>query len=299
MPNGRVSQIVAEILSAGGASNGRSSQVVAEVQSQLSSSTVSNGRISQVVAEVFSAISVSDDNVRVSQIVAEVFSAIVTFANYKPVFPDVTFSDIPGRGWTQHKRPTFATIENDTSSGRATRSPQQNYPLWEYELTFEVLRSETQNQEPYTYYQGLKEFEAISELFLFCNGQGGSFLYNDPDDNSRLGQEIATGDSNTHIFPIVRTWGYGDLSFTEIIGGINEIQNVYFDDVLQSSDLYTVIYGNYIWFSSAPPSGVTITMDFTFYYLCRFLEDQHDYEEFLKNLWSIQSVKFRSMYGTS
>lgn len=48
-------------------------------------------------------------------------------------------------------------------------------------------------------------------------------------------------------------------------------------------------------FVTAPPSGVAITADFSFAYLCRFLDDQADFENFMSGLWKVSSLKFRSV----
>ncbi len=48
-------------------------------------------------------------------------------------------------------------------------------------------------------------------------------------------------------------------------------------------------------FATAPPAGTAITADFTFAYICRFLDDQADFENFMKGLWQVSSLKFRSV----
>lgn len=48
-------------------------------------------------------------------------------------------------------------------------------------------------------------------------------------------------------------------------------------------------------FATAPQPGTVITADFTFAYLCRFLDDQADFENFMQGLWKAGSLKFRSV----
>jgi len=38
-----------------------------------------------------------------------------------------------------------------------------------------------------------------------------------------------------------------------------------------------------------------ISADFSYGFLCRFLEDTLDFEEFMDNLWSLKSLKFRQV----
>lgn len=62
---------------------------------------------------------------------------------------------------------------------------------------------------------------------------------------------------------------------------------------IDSAD-YTITLPNLITFDSAPPAG-TITADFQFFFVCRFLEDQVDFEKFMDKLWSLQQCNFRSL----
>jgi len=48
-------------------------------------------------------------------------------------------------------------------------------------------------------------------------------------------------------------------------------------------------------FTPAPGSGVTVSADFSYAFNCRFLDDQMDFEEFMSNLWKLDSMKFRSV----
>ena len=45
----------------------------------------------------------------------------------------------------------------------------------------------------------------------------------------------------------------------------------------------------------APPSGLAISADFSYAFLCRFVSDDLDFEQFMSNLWRAESVKFRSL----
>lgn len=51
---------------------------------------------------------------------------------------------------------------------------------------------------------------------------------------------------------------------------------------------------NYVVFLSAPASG-TISASFQFFYVCRFLEDEMDFEKFADKLWSLQTCEFMSI----
>jgi hypothetical protein len=137
-------------------------------------------------------------------------------------------------------------------------------------------------------------------VFLALAGQYGLFFFDDPSDNSRLAAPQATGDGATKKFPILRVVGVSSPTAAEPIGGLNlgTTVNVYLNGTLQMSG-YSVTSGSdgtgaFITFTSAPGSGVLITADFAFYYLCFFTEDQQDYEEYFKNYYGAKSIKFRS-----
>lgn len=56
---------------------------------------------------------------------------------------------------------------------------------------------------------------------------------------------------------------------------------------------YTVTMPNLIVFDTAPTAGA-VYADFQFFFACRFLEDQQDYEKFCDKLWNLQECDFRS-----
>ena len=221
-------------------------------------------------------------------VIEQVFTSQCPFI---PVYPT-----LPGLEFNVHRKPRFASLLQAGFSGREARYPQQTLPFWEFELSYSILRDQTQNQVPYLPTAPFTELQQISQLFEWCGAQIGLFYFDDPADDSRKGQLIAIGDGTNGPFTIVRTWGQGPLGFNEPIGGINTMFKVYLNGVLQTPASWQVEQ-NQIIFAFPIGSGVQITADFTFYYLCRFIEDQHDYEEFYKNLWSMKSVKFRSIIG--
>lgn len=265
--------------------NARASQVVNEVLGPSNA----NARASQIVLQTLRPVAA---DARASQVVLEVLADVFTFPNPVPLMPTLN-------GFSVHKKPTFATIVQTAVSGREVTSAQQAYPLWEFELTYEVLREITQNQTPYQNNSPFTEFQQISELFLACNGQYGRFYYNDPSDNSRFAQELGVGDGTTTNFPIVRTWGSGALAFPEQVGGLNSTEPyvVYLNGTpVSESGNWSISSDNRtLQFVTAPSAGQIVTMDFFFYYLCRFIEDIEDFEQFYTNLWALKALKFRSV----
>lgn len=207
----------------------------------------------------------------------------------QPIF---NFPNLATVGWSVHKRPTYASLVSTHVSGREVISPQQAFPLTEFELTYEILRDQTQNQSIDASTAPFTEYQQLWALFMACNAQWGLFYYSDPSDNSRSVAAIGTGNGTKTVFPVSRA--VGTLGFTEPVGGIDQIQAVYFNSVVQSSSIYAKV-GNTIVFTSAVGNGVVVTADFSYFFLCRFIEDMIDFEQFLKNRWKLRICKFRSV----
>ncbi len=102
------------------------------------------------------------------------------------------------------------------------------------------------------------------------------------------------------MFRVGRTWGLGSQERVEPIGGFDfsQIANVYLNLVLQDPATYTLsnaANGSYVTFVTPPSSSDQITMDFSFFYRCRWLEDMEQYDQFMFNLWKVGKIAFRSV----
>lgn len=193
--------------------------------------------------------------------------------------------------WSVHTMPTWASLVSEHTSGRVVVTPQQAYPLWEFTLTYEILKDQTDNQSIYAPNAPYTELQQLMGLFLACSAQYAWFYYDYPSDNSRADAAVGIGNGLT-AFTVNRA--FGPQGFSEPVGGLNVIHDVYFNGVAQSSSIYAKS-GNQIVFTSPPGTGVVITADYSFFYLCRFIEDQQDYEQFMYNLWTLKTCKFRSV----
>jgi len=195
-----------------------------------------------------------------------------------------SFPHLPGRGWSVHKRPLFSTLVASHVSGREVRSSLFNEPLYEFELVIDGLSAGSS-------YPGLgvSSLQALMGLYLQCQGAYGTFLYEDQTDNFIAMQLIAIGDGLSTNFAVKRSIGMASTS----VSWVNAIETVRFDNDVVSG--WSLVQPNSLVFSSAPPEGVAITADFSYAFLCRFLEDQIDFENIRTGLWMIESLKFRSV----
>jgi len=198
------------------------------------------------------------------------------------------------------RKPTFSTIVRTGKQGREIESAQQTSSLWEFELTYEMLRDLGENIDRHEMHHGIYvELQNLLGLYLSCAGQYGEFFFNDWTDNSREEQPLGTGDGTTIVFDFVRSI-VGDLGLTvtETVGGVN-IEDasvlVYLDGTpipdtewSISEDLTQLV------FNSPPADGVAVTSSFYYYYRCRWISDYQEVEEFVYRYWSASSVKFRA-----
>lgn len=218
--------------------------------------------------------------------------AVFTYPSPVPVLPFLN-------GFSVHKKPIWANFAESSVSGREVVAAVAAFPLWEFDLTFEALRTQTQNSDTYGQYAGLIDYEQMLMPFLIAAGQYGRFYYNDPTDCSREGQVIGTGTGSRVSWPMVRSLGGSIYTFlTEPVGAVNTnmLMTVYVDgSPLSASDWALDAAGRVLTLDSAPADGDVVTADFFFYYFCRFVEDVTDFSQFLHNLWSLQTLKFRSV----
>ena len=201
-----------------------------------------------------------------------------------------TFPSLIGQGWSVHKRPTFSTRVANHVSGREVRQSLFADTLYEFEVTFDGLSSNATMPG-----LGDNSLQTLMGFYLQAQGQFGTFLYTDPTDNAVVGQGIATGDGTTTSFAFVRSLG----GFTEPVGWVAAVENVYFNGIVQAASSYSVTapngFNNTLAFAAAPAPGTAITADFSYAFVCRFLDDQNDFEEFANGLWQVESLKFRSV----
>lgn len=200
-----------------------------------------------------------------------------------PAAADPFNTPLPGLTIDVKKAPRFRTNISEAASGNETRYAQAEYPRWEFELSYDFLEDRTGAES---------SLKTILGFFLARRGSFDSWLFKDPDDYLSTGGVCGTADGVTTEFPLCRTLG----GFNEVVGQVdtaNAIQ-IYVDDVLIDPADYEVVLPNSVVFDSAPAEGV-VTATFQFFFACRFMEDQLDFEKFADKLWNLQQVQFRSV----
>jgi hypothetical protein len=197
-----------------------------------------------------------------------------------------SFPTLAGLGWSVHKKPVFSTLVASHVSGREVRDALYRNPIWQFELTFDALSS-----SPVSYPgAGANSLQTLMGFFLQMQGQFGTFLYADPSDNTATNVSFATGDGTATTFTFSRFLG----AFLEPVGWVTSVSNVTLNGVSQPSG-WALSTPNSLVFASAPGAGVSVAASFVYAFQCRFDSDDQDFEQFMSNLWQVESIKFRSL----
>ena len=197
-----------------------------------------------------------------------------------------SFPTLIGKTWDIKKEPVWNTRKLVARNGLQYRAANWSYPLWQFDCAFSVLRTGA----AYLEYQTMVGF--INSL----NGMYAPFLYDDPFDDTATAQALGVGNSSQVAFPLLRTLG----GFTEPILYCSALNNVYLNGVLQSSSNYSLTQtGTYgpdtLTFNSAPTTGVAVTADFNFDFVCSLTEDETEMNNFMNGYWELKSIKFLSL----
>lgn len=196
------------------------------------------------------------------------------------------FPSLPGLGFSWVRKPIWSTLKQRSVSGKRSALALWSYPLYEWELTYEFIRSAA----------ATPEWQQLQAFFNSRQGAFDTFLLTDPDDNSVAAQALGTGDGVTRDFQLVRALG----GYVEPILAPNVITYIKKAGVTVDPADYTVspwgttTPGN-INFDTAPANGAAITASFSYYFPVEFLEDQMEFEKFMNQLWELKSVGLRSI----
>ena len=205
-----------------------------------------------------------------------------------PIVSTEKFPLAPGLSWSVHVAPKFNTRVASHVSGREIRTAWQQYAIYEFTLSFDLLRGDAH-----------QEIQALMGFFLARQGQYDTFLLdlgavtqNTADSYMTLGVQ-GVGDGVSTVFPLMRTVGEA----LEPVGYVfsADLTAVYVAGVLQDPMSYSFTAPNILIFNTAPTSGSQITASFRYYFVCRFAADAQDFEEFMANLWTLHEVKLTSV----
>ncbi len=182
----------------------------------------------------------------------------------------------PGIKVQTQKTPMWGTGIARSRSMRETRVSEQIYPLYEIELSCEVLRD-----------AGSSEIRQMLGFFNARNGAFDSFLYTDPDDYTVTNEQFGICDGTTTQFQLTRSVG----GFIEPVQNVNAITNVKRNGVALANPAdYTNDSAGLITLVSPGTNGHALTWSGTYYWRVRFNEDKLEFGKLFQGLWEVKKL---------
>jgi uncharacterized protein (TIGR02217 family) len=195
---------------------------------------------------------------------------------------------LAGLGFDVTRTPVWDTTVQQAVGGKETRIARQTYPRWKWELQYNVLRSSA----------SFAELQQLAGFFNARQGMFDTFLYQDADDNSAVGQQIAIGDGVTTVFQLVRSFG----GFLEPVLAPNTVRAVYLNAVPQGSGVSNTAWNTsnsqgpgVLIFTTPPAAGTVIAADFSYYFPVRMSSDSVDFTLFMLQYYKTKKFSFISV----
>lgn len=191
-----------------------------------------------------------------------------------PVFPT-----LPGIGYPITRTPVHKTEIEETYSGKDTGFRVWAYPRRRYELVANVLRMDAVRLE----------WQQLIGFFNRVGGRAGTFLFDDAKDDLVSDQAFGAGNGSAKSFQLVRSLG----GFTQPVFAPNVIVNIKINGTATAA--YTVGNGGVITFTTAPANGAALTWSGSYYWICRFDDDELPIQQFMADLHAAESIKFTTV----
>ncbi|TPS84098.1 DUF2460 domain-containing protein [Acinetobacter baumannii] len=208
---------------------------------------------------------------------------------------DVLFPELPGLEWDLTKTPMFNTKIMQSVNGRELRASYQAVPKYQISMSFAFLRES----------KGRNELQQLEGFFLERRGSFDSFLFKMPEDNefqcTFVGDGVQTSfqlykQINTTQIPLQHT--QAEQSEDPLMWSENASKPMWSDPESQIWLLQFVITNNGMLQLSIPLlEGESITVTGTFYYRCRFADDEQQYTNFMSKLWKAGKVDMIGSLG--
>jgi len=202
------------------------------------------------------------------------------------IFPTLTNS----QGYPVTRKEIWKSVVQEAWGGKETLFPAWSYPRHQWSMPFTVLRIGTLEGGTFN------ELQQLMGFVNSVNGAGIPFYYSDPDDNS-VSSDVAIntnvpgsnlGDGTTTTFQLSRTMS----GFVEPILNINVLTTVFVSGVPTGAFTLAANPSGIITFTSAPAASAPVTWTGTFYFLCRFVDDQIEFEKFVSGRYELKKLQW-------
>ena len=208
---------------------------------------------------------------------------------------DVLFPELPGLEWDLTKTPMFNTKIMQSVNGRELRASYQAVPKYQISMSFAFLRES----------KGRNELQQLEGFFLERRGSFDSFLFKMPEDNefqcTFVGDGVQTSfqlykQINTTQIPLQHT--QAEQSEDPLMWSENASKPMWSDPESQMWLLQFGITTNGLLQMPIPlAAGESITISGTYYYRCRFADDEQQYTNFMSKLWKAGKVELIGSLG--
>jgi uncharacterized protein (TIGR02217 family) len=191
-----------------------------------------------------------------------------------PVFPS-----LPGLAWPVKRTTRWLNVEQDALSGKRSRYPLWTFPIYLYELSFNVLRTAN----------AFTEWQTLTAFINSVQGSAQLWAYSDPNDSAVTLQGFGQGDGTSVNFQLVRALG----GFTEPVFLVNGAPSIYVAGVLQIVGTnYTISAYGVVTFISPPANGASLQWTGGYYFPCRFDGDAFAFTQAMSSYFKFGGLKF-------
>lgn len=212
---------------------------------------------------------------------------------------DVLFPELPGLEWDLSKKPIFNTKIMTSVNGRELRASYQAVPKYEISLSFAFLREN----------KGKNELQQLESFFIERCGAFDSFLFKMPEDNEYSCSYIGDGNStsfqlykNMHTIQIPLAHTKAETVFEIDPAFWNEDDETQFwsdndEDLFWDDTTAQVNKSGMVTLSKPLKQGHKFEVKGTYYYRCRFADDEQQYTNFMSKLWKANRVDMVGSLG--
>jgi hypothetical protein len=217
--------------------------------------------------------------------------------------------------------------QNPVSNARPVSFSVSTLPSWAWDLNWEFLRDQGLWPETGSMASGVNsssllkpDLFALQDFYLAMNGANGRFVYDPaanviPLEDTYVTETIAgtlvngysgTTDGVSFVFQLYRTSKVtGTLVPVEAIDALSAMSMgigspnpfaLYLNGTLVNPSLYALSqYPLQVTFTTAPAAGQALCWSGNFAYVTKFAEDSLDFNQFVQNLYELQSCKIEQV----
>lgn len=210
---------------------------------------------------------------------------------------DEVFPELPGLEWELTKTPIFNTKIMTSVNGRELRASYQAVPKYKITMSFAFLREN----------KGRKELQKLQSFFEERRGAFDSFLYKAPEDNEFNCSFV--GDGVTTTYQLYKKQGLAQVAVGNTLENTQSSnpdmwnQSVSKDmwgpeeKRMWSADTVGVTKEGIFVLSQPLEEGQKIHISGTYFYRCRFKDDEQEYTHFMAKLWKASKVEMIGSLG--